>query len=129
MQYQLTKLTLMKTLGQYIRELRDKHDLSLRELAKKLGRSPPFISDIELGRRYPSEQVLADIARILEVTVEDLRDHDTRPPIEEIKRITEADPRYVVAFRTVIDRKVSPEKLIELAEDESVPTRPARSEK
>ena len=48
----------MKTsgLGQRIRELRGKKDLSLRELAKKLDVSAAFLSDIELGRRYPSEK-------------------------------------------------------------------------
>ena len=46
------------TLGQKIHELRDKADLSLRELALKISVSAPFLSDIELGRRFPSEEVL-----------------------------------------------------------------------
>ena len=49
----------MKTLGQRIRELREEKDFSLRELAKKSGVTAPFLSDIELGRRYPSEKVLS----------------------------------------------------------------------
>jgi transcriptional regulator with XRE-family HTH domain len=103
-------------LGQYIRELRDARDLSLRELAKKLSCSAPFLSDIELGRRFPSESMLQDIARVLKVTVEELKAHDVRPPIEDIKRITADDPRYALAFRTVIDHGVPPEKLVELAQ-------------
>ncbi|MBI4090739.1 MAG: helix-turn-helix transcriptional regulator [Candidatus Komeilibacteria bacterium] len=103
------------SLGQYIRELRDQRDLSLREFAKKLGCSAAFLSDIELGRRYPSETVLQDMARILKVSVDDLKARDVRPPIEEIKRITASDPRYALAFRTVIDHGVSPERLLELA--------------
>jgi transcriptional regulator with XRE-family HTH domain len=47
------------SLGQRIHELRDEADLSLRELAKKIGVSAPFLSDIELGRRFPSEEILA----------------------------------------------------------------------
>ncbi len=105
----------MMTLGQQIRKLRDARDLSLRELASKLGCSAPFLSDIELGRRYPSEKVLKEIARILGIELEKLKAHDTRPPVEEMKRRIAHDPRYALAFRTVIDRNISAEQLLELA--------------
>lgn len=107
------------SLGAYIRELRDKRDLSLREFAKKLGCSAAFVSDIELGRRYPSEKNLADIATLLGVGVDDLRARDVRPPLEEIKQLTASDPRYAFAFRTVVERKVSPEALLKFAEKEA----------
>lgn len=88
----------------------------MREFAKKLDLSAPFISDIELGRRHPSEEVLAKIAKVLSVKVEDLRAHDTRPPIEEIKRMTQSDPKFALAFRTMIDKKITADDLLELAE-------------
>jgi transcriptional regulator with XRE-family HTH domain len=103
-------------LGERIRELREERDMSLRELAKKLGCSAAFLSDIELGRRYPSEKNLKDLAQLLSTSLTELKAHDTRAPIEEIKRLTAADPRYAVAFRTMIDRKPSPEELLRLAE-------------
>jgi transcriptional regulator with XRE-family HTH domain len=103
-------------LGQRIRELRDAKDLSLRELAKKLGCSAAFLSDIELGRRYPAEKNLRDIARILKVPFEELKAYDDRAPIEEMKRLAAKDPLYAVAFRTMIDRKLSAEDLLKLAE-------------
>jgi len=110
----------MKTLGQRIRELRDGKDLSLRDLAKKIEKSAAFLSDIELGRRYPSDEALSDMARVLGASVEDLRSHDTRPPMKSIKRLTSSDPLYGVAFRRVvdkvIDRKISPEELMKLVE-------------
>jgi transcriptional regulator with XRE-family HTH domain len=110
----------MMTLGEYIRYLREKeHDLSLREFAKKLKCSPAFISDVELGRRYPSDKVLAEIARILRVSIEGLKKYDTRPPIDEIKRATAKDPGYALAFRTMIDKKISSEKLMEFIEKAS----------
>src|SRR6266849_2974594 len=101
-------------LGQRIRELRDERDLSLREVAKKLGCSAAFLSDIELGRRYPAEKNLKDIARILEVPLEELKAHDNRAPVEEMKRLTASDPLYAVAFRTMIDRKLSAQDLLKL---------------
>lgn len=103
----------MEGIGPYIRKRRDELDLSLRELAKKLDCSPAFISDIELGRRHPSEKVLAEIARILKVKVEELREMDVRAPIEEIKRITQDDPTFALAFRTVIDKNISANELLE----------------
>ena len=97
-----------------MRRRRDELDISLRELAKRLNCSPAFISDIELGRRYPSEKVLVDIARALKVKVEELRALDVRAPIDDIKRITLNDPTFALAFRTVIDKKVTADELLEL---------------
>src|SRR6266481_10126333 len=98
-------------LGQKLRELREERDCSLRELAKKLGCSAAFLSDIELGRRYPSDKNLKDLAHLLHTTVDELKAHDTRPPIEEMKRLTAQDPKYALAFRTMIDRKLSADDL------------------
>src|SRR5713101_4469131 len=98
----------MKTLGQHIRELRDQKDLSLREFAKKLGGlSAAFLSDVELGRRHPSEAVLAGMARVLDTTIEELKQHDSRPPVEELKRLSSRDPAFGFAFRKLVDRDVS----------------------
>ena len=110
---QLYKLTHMEGIGPFIRRRRDELDLSLRELAKRLDCSPAFISDIELGRRHPSDKVLVEIARILKVKVEALRGMDVRAPIDEIKRITLDDPTFALAFRTVIDKKISADELLE----------------
>jgi transcriptional regulator with XRE-family HTH domain len=105
----------MEGLGPYMRRRRDELDLSLREFAKRLNCSAAFISDIELGRRYPSEKVLGDIARVLEVKLKELQAKDVRAPIEDIKRLTQSDPRFALAFRTMIDKKVSADELLDLA--------------
>lgn len=109
----------MKTLGQHIRELREARDLSLREFAKKLGGlSAAFLSDVELGRRHPSDEVLADMARTLGTTAEEMRKYDSRPPVEEMKRMSSADPAYGFAFRKLVDQKVSPEELLKFLENQ-----------
>jgi transcriptional regulator with XRE-family HTH domain len=109
----LYKLTHMEGIGPFIRRRRDELDLSLRELAKRLDCSPAFISDIELGRRHPSDKVLLEMARILKVKIEELRETDVRAPIDEIKRITQDDPTFALAFRTVIDKNISANDLLE----------------
>ena len=70
----------MKTLGELIRELREERDLSLRELATKIEVSAAFMSDVELGRRHPSDKHMAAVARALGTSLEDIQQCDTRPP-------------------------------------------------
>ncbi|HXL09017.1 MAG TPA: helix-turn-helix transcriptional regulator [Candidatus Bathyarchaeia archaeon] len=104
----------MKNLGEKIREIRENKDISLRELAKKLEISAAFLSDVELGRRYPSKKVLRQIALQLDVEPEELEKYDTRPPVEEIRRRVQADPLFGLALRKMIDKKISPEDLMKL---------------
>ena len=92
------------SLGQRIHELRDKADLSLRGLAKRIGISSPFLSDIELGRRFPSEEILAKLAGALEVSPDELKQYDTRAPIADLKRLMDSDPKLGFAFRTVVEK-------------------------
>jgi transcriptional regulator with XRE-family HTH domain len=104
-----------KTLGQRIKELRDVLDLSLRELAQRMNSgsvSATHLSDIEQGRRYPSEELLEKLAKALETTVEDLRQYDSRPPLEEIKRRTETDPNFGFALRKLVDKEVSSDDIL-----------------
>ena len=103
----------MEGIGPYVRRRRDELDMSLREFAKKLDCSPAFISDVELGRRHPSDKVLIEIAKILKVKVEELRKMDLRAPIDEIKRVTQNDPTFALAFRTVLDKNISADELLE----------------
>jgi transcriptional regulator with XRE-family HTH domain len=97
------------SLGQRLRELRDKADLSLRELAKRIGISSPFLSDIELGRRFPSEEILAKLARALNVTLEHLKKYDNREPIADLKRLMDSNPKLGFAFRTAVEKVKSGE--------------------
>lgn len=109
----LTDDNTMKPLGERIRELREQQDVSVRELAKSIKISAPFLSDVELGRRHPSDEVLKTIAVALGTTLEDLKKHDARPPIEALKRISANNPAMGFALRRVVDEDVSPDELLE----------------
>jgi transcriptional regulator with XRE-family HTH domain len=100
----------MKTLGDCIRELREERDLSVRELAKKIKKSAPFLSDVELGRRHPSEDVLKTIASFLGTTFEELQKHDARAPVQELRRIAANNPAMGFALRQAAD---DPEAFLE----------------
>lgn len=101
-----------KTLGERIRELREEKDISLRELSRKLDISPAFVSDIELGRRNPSDEVLGRMAKLLGTTVSELSAHDTRPPVEEMRRLAAADPAYGLAFRRIVEEGKTAEDIM-----------------
>lgn len=104
---------MVKTLGDRLKELRGQADLSLRELSQKVGGlSAAFLSDVELGRRFPSEEVLAKLAKALKSTVEDLKTYDTRLPVGEMKRMAAQNPAVGVAFRKMV--QMSPEDLLKL---------------
>lgn len=106
----------MKTLGERIRELRDEHDLSVRELAKKIKVSAPFLSDVELGRRHPSEQVLERLASALHTSVVNLRKHDARAPVQELKRMAATNPAMGFALRRMVSEGVNSDELLEFLE-------------
>lgn len=110
----------MITFGQYIREARDNKDKSLREFAKELNFSPAFLSDIELGRRFPSEENLKKIAEKLSIKAEELKKYDSRPPAEDMRKLALFNPQYGFAFRAVVDSGVSPEAIIEFTKREGL---------
>jgi transcriptional regulator with XRE-family HTH domain len=60
-----------KALGIRLRELRERHGLSLREIAFP-GCSPSYLSRVESGDRVASLTILAELARRLETSVEEL---------------------------------------------------------
>ena len=107
---------MMKTLGERIRELREEQDLSLRELAGKIGVSAAFMSDVELNRRHPSDKHLKVIAQHLGTAMADLQQHDTRPPVRELRKAALSDPQYGFAFRQMIDKQVSAKEILEFIE-------------
>lgn len=105
-----------QTLGNRIRELREVKDLSLREFARKLDTSAAHVSDIELGRRFPSDELFGKIAKTLGASVDDLRLYDYRPPVEDIKRISESNPEYAFAFRRMVETKITPAEILAMIE-------------
>ncbi len=103
------------TLGDKLRQLRDSRDLSLRELAKQLGDiTAAHLSDIEFGRRYPSDELLRKLAQFFKVTERELRVLDTRPPVEEIKRRAQSDPAFGLALRKLVDKEITPQDILKM---------------
>ena len=60
------------TLGEIIRRQREVSELSMRQFARMVGISNPYLSQIERGLREPSEQVLQAIAESLRTSADTL---------------------------------------------------------
>ena len=95
---------LSATMGQRLRELREGAGLSLREVAKAAKVSAPFLSDVELGRRFPTNETLALIAQKLRVAAGDLKKHDHRSALTDLKRLAEGSPSLGAAVRSLVDQ-------------------------
>lgn len=110
------------TLGQKVRELRDEKDFSLREFAKKIDITAAHLSDIELGRRFPSRDVLKKIASMLKTPLAELEQYDPRPSVEDFKRLN-SDPTYGFALRKLVDelgdQNISAEELQDFLDSRS----------
>ena len=104
----------MKTLGERIRELRMERDCSLREFARDLEVSAAFLSDIELGRRFPSDGLLTSIARKLRTPVDELRVLDNRASMDELRRRATVDPHYAFALRKMVEKNLTPNEILDL---------------
>lgn len=57
--------------GLRVRELRKRLDLSQEELAEKTKISPKYMSRIEMGHQFPSTDILAKLADVLDVEIRD----------------------------------------------------------
>jgi transcriptional regulator with XRE-family HTH domain len=93
-----------RSLADVIKENREKLGVSIRELARLIDVSAPFLSDIELGRRFPSDQVLAKLAKTLKVPLEVLKEHDTRVSVTSLKKLMDTSPTWGLALRTVAEK-------------------------
>ncbi|MEP6668568.1 MAG: helix-turn-helix domain-containing protein [Chthoniobacter sp.] len=107
-----------QSFGDFVRETRAKVNLSLREFARQCEVSAPFMSDVELGRRFPSEDVMEKMAKLLGVSVEKLKNHDHRESVNELKRVIEDNPMLGFAFRAVVGElkrgTLSPDELAKM---------------
>lgn len=62
----------MSNLGPRLRDVRMNSGLSLREVARQLGVSPSFISQMENGKSQPSVATLYSMAQLLGVSIDEL---------------------------------------------------------
>lgn len=101
--------------GTFIRQQRERANLSLRRLADRAGISNPYLSQIERGVRKPSAQILKQLSRALQISAESmyaragLIEDGANPPtvIEAVEADDRLAPRHkqvlLDLYRTLID--------------------------
>jgi transcriptional regulator with XRE-family HTH domain len=76
-------------LGTRLRQARLDANMTLRELARTLGVSPSFVSQLENGKSQPSVATLYSLAQLLGVSIDRL--FDDSPPIDRARLASPAD--------------------------------------
>lgn len=67
----------MQRFGEKLRTLRQRHGMTMRDLAEKLGLGTHgYIGDLESGRRQPSLELALKVAELFGVTVDQLARDD-----------------------------------------------------
>lgn len=92
--------------GDFIREQRERANLSLRRLADRAGISNPYLSQIERGIRKPSAEILKRLSRALEISAESLYSRagliDAGPAAPTVVEAIEADRRLTPRQKQVL---------------------------
>jgi transcriptional regulator with XRE-family HTH domain len=104
------------TLGEVLRGARVKLGLGLRELAKQLGITPSYLSDIEYDRRVPSEDVLSQLAKALNLELDHLMALAGRVG-DTAERYLRRHPAAGVLFRRISDRQLPEDDLKRLLQE------------
>jgi transcriptional regulator with XRE-family HTH domain len=102
-----------QTLGEVIYEARIGVQRSLRDIAKALTITPSYLSDIENDRRVPSEEVLRNIATLLNLDFDYLMALAGRFG-EQADRYMKRHPAAGVLFRRISETNLPDEALQQL---------------
>jgi len=108
-----------KDLGHFIREQRERANLSLRRLADAAGISNPYLSQIERGIRRPSAEILKRLSRALEISANTLYsragliDEEVIPPsvfeaIEAEGRLSDSQKKVLLDMYKALVRTNGP---------------------
>jgi transcriptional regulator with XRE-family HTH domain len=117
-----SRATPEKTLGEYIRDRRIELKTGLRSLAKVVDITPSYLSDIEYGRRMPSEGVLRRIAIQLTLEFDELMARSGRAG-EEAERHLKRNPEPGVLFRCITKHGLRGEDIDKLIKGANRPGR------
>jgi len=103
-----------ESLGQAIRRLRLAADITLRGFAEVIEISAAHQSDIEHGRRMPSDDVLRRTAAALKrvgATYDSLRALDSRLG-DDVQAMVQRNPRVAQLLRQVTDSRRTPDEVL-----------------
>src|SRR5215475_9591184 len=98
-----------RAIGEKLRTVRQEHNMTLRELARRADISASMLSQIETGKAFPSVRSLYNIAAALGVTVDHFFPEQNDQSTEEgfasisVGDLTASEMRSVLLNRSVAD--------------------------
>lgn len=106
-----------KNISTNITKYREKANLSQKELATKLNTSPSRVSNWEQGNNCPSIDILFDVCRILDVSINDIYgvyptssfslSYDEQDHIKKYRSLDPAGQNFPLIFRTLRSKSIS----------------------
>jgi choline kinase/DNA-binding XRE family transcriptional regulator len=111
----------METFGAYIKRMREIRGIGLREMARLVGISPPYLSDIEQDKREaPSKEVIIKMNSVLESNLEhlyDLAGLNSKKIPPDLPEIIKDYPELSKLIRAVKNRNLSSQQILRIAKD------------
>lgn len=92
-------------LGAALRSVREERGLSLREVARRVGVSPSFVSQVETGKANPSVGTLYALVAVLGTSLDDLIGDNGDAPVVEARTERASKPPIEVPLQRAADRK------------------------
>lgn len=70
--------------GEKLRTLRVRHGMTLKEVANELGlNTHSYLSELEAGKKIPTAELVLNVARLFEVTTDELLKDETELAVDE----------------------------------------------
>ena len=93
-----------RTIATLLYYKRKETGVSLREMARELDISPSLLSQIEAGRKFPSEPIVSKLSKKLKIDPDDLRKFDVRGYLEDLKHLIIEYPELGFAIHDLVSQ-------------------------
>lgn len=103
-------------LGRYLYHLRKQKDVSLSAVGKAIGKSHNFLSEVENGKKLPSDETLRSIASYFNVNEDTLYGMLGRVPLRATEYVKDNPDLQRVLSEIQASRKISCEKKREITD-------------
>jgi transcriptional regulator with XRE-family HTH domain len=85
-----SKRAAMRKFGEKLQMLRSRHEMTLRELARALGYTThSYLSEIESGKKQPTVDLVLALARLFDVSTDQLLKDELSLDLIDVKRKTQ----------------------------------------
>lgn len=92
------KFKVLRTIGKELRTLRRAKDITIAEVADKVGISTTYMSEIERDLKSPSDEVIIKLSNVLEVPEVELFDGFNKIPESVEKELLDDNPLLDILY-------------------------------